>query len=247
MPTNNARSSLLRRAFALLMFTFLVLARSSATTAPSAPPAFADAVHVMNGCYISATVYLARFHAEFPAEEGMPLEVHPRNYEMAHTIALVTWEGSWWVRDEYFGVFALGCRASECRGTEELQKRASLVVEKYTRAQVKSGAVDANLVRRQLADAERPGEIDAAARLLADGGERFIVESGGKRIAFIFFRPSAGCIALYNPAIGTATARCASSARAALVVSSLAGRLGYKVDAVHADVSARAGTTAVHS
>ena len=75
------------------------------------PPVFADAAHVANGCYISAVAYLAKFSTAFPAERGEPAAfVLPSagGSNQPHTLAIVSWRGEWWARDEYFGVVPLG-------------------------------------------------------------------------------------------------------------------------------------------
>src|SRR5271170_721219 len=67
--------------------------------APVAPPHYTIDEHVFNGCHLSTIAFLARFHADFPAEHGEALIVLMRNaggVRKAHTVALISWRGSWW-------------------------------------------------------------------------------------------------------------------------------------------------------
>src|SRR5690349_17649388 len=78
-----------------LMLTSLPSLRANDSVAP-APPAFPDAQHVLNGCYISTLAYVTRFRAAFPSERAQPLTVELKQFHGRHTIAVMTWRGAWW-------------------------------------------------------------------------------------------------------------------------------------------------------
>ncbi len=83
-----------------------------------------------NGCYVSTIAFLARFQAEFPGERGVPLVMVRRNantVRWSHTIALVSWRGEWWGRDEYYGVFALDREVGAYPDPDQLADRAANV------------------------------------------------------------------------------------------------------------------------
>jgi hypothetical protein len=218
--------------FALLLFTLSGVASTQNT--PSAPPDFTDTAHVMNGCFISSTAYLAKFHAEFPGEQARTLTVTPRNYEMTHTIAVVSWTGRWWGRDEYFGVFALNAKVSDNYTEVQLQRKASGALETFSATAIREGTADAMVVRRQLTESRRSNEVATAAGLLPCATEEFSVESNGKQVRFLLFRPTPELIAVYTPVSGTATAHCALRTNSTGIIRNVAAQLGYKVDAVHA-------------
>lgn len=228
-----------------LMTLALVVALSlpslRADAAPALPPALRDAGHVLNGCYLSTTAYLARFSAEFPGERGAPVAIAPRGFGGMHTIALVTWRGEWFGRDEYFGVFALGRSVAAHPEASALSRRAELVLTKLAVAEVKAGRGDyAPSAPAALPAAERAELIRRAAGALPLASEVFWVKGHGEPLAFLFFRPAAGVIAVYDPIHGTATAETALD-DAAAIVGLVAAKLGYRVASVSADATYTAG------
>ncbi len=106
------------------------------------PPAFPDAGHVPNGCYLSTAAYLARFAAAFPAERATNVAIAPRGFGGLHTIALLTWRGEWWGRDEYFGVFRLGRAVAGNPDPVALARCAERLLAKHALNEVKAGRGD---------------------------------------------------------------------------------------------------------
>lgn len=198
----------------------------------SAPPTHPDSHHVLNGCYISATAYLARFRAEFPTERATTLAINPRGYAGKHTIAVVTWEGRWWGRDEYFGVFQLECSTATCPDPSALATRATKIFHSHTVAEVRAGRAEAApAFSGDLPAAERARLILLAARLLPCPSEVFWVSDHAEEAPFLFFRPTNGQVAVYDPASGTcrAATECENPAR---LVRQTATQLGYAVSEV---------------
>jgi hypothetical protein len=201
----------------------------------SSPPDFPDAVHLPQGCYISAVVYLERFRAEFPTEYGATLTIAPSVFAGPHTIALVTWKGKWWGRDEHCGIFDLHSAVAEDRSREQLRAAAECALNRFVSRHRKLGRLSASFdLPRGLSKANREEAVATAASLLPYASRIVWVRCGRQDIAFLFFQPAEGTIAVYDPASGTAHAECAATNFSA-VVATVATRLGYKVTAVRAD------------
>ena len=110
-------------------------------TAPSAPPSYPDDSHVFNGCHLSTIRYLARYLSQYPGERGEPLVINLRNADGAirtHTIALISWQGQSWGRDEYFGVFALRCPFEAQPNFKRLISRAESRLEQHAQMLVRA-------------------------------------------------------------------------------------------------------------
>lgn len=231
---------------AALAFLSVLAAATSTLAHPvpdSAPPAFADDAHVSNGCHISTLAYVARFAAEFPGERAEPLIVEMPNADGArrpHTLALVSWRGELWGRDEHFGVFPLKLSATANVKPERVATRAAAALERnaradarnpgYRRAPVAIGSVDSNKLRH---------EAELAARLLPVPATVYWVTTGGREYPLVFFRPDGRSIAVYDPHRGTCMAETASRDDAG-IVAAVAGRLGYRPTSVPAALSATA-------
>lgn len=225
----------------LALLVTLSLAGLRAETDSATPPMFADAGHVLNGCYLSATAYLARFSAEFPGERGAPVAISPKGFGGKHTIALVTWRGEWFGRDEYFGVFALGRSVAAHPTASALARRAEMVLSTFAVTEVRAGRAEyAPTAPAVLSAAERAELIRRAADALPLASEVFWVRGHGEPLAFLFFRPAAGVIAVYDPLHGTATSE-TTLTDGATVVGLVATNLGYPVAAVSADATFTAG------
>ena len=226
----------IRGAALAFMFTAALLSPAArATTAPATPPDFPDTTHVREGCYISSVAYLARFAAEFPGEFGAPCSVHPSIYPRRHTVALVTWAGEWWLRDEFAGVVRLNLPVASREITETVRRRAETRLDRRVRGL--SSADHARILSLGLhgnRTINPAHEVAQAARLLPYESTRYRVECRGRESPVLFFRPSPGWIALYDPQFGTATAE-TDSPRDAALVELIAERLGYKVTSVRPD------------
>jgi len=189
-------------------------------------------VHVANGCFISSFVYLARFRAAYPAERAETAAVVLPNAGGSfkpHTVAIVSWRGTWWVRDEFYGLADL--RSPSARPLD-----ASLVA---SRADSTYRARSARLVaagQRREPDRAPAGvdgsqwrleQIQAAQRLLPVASEIIWIHSRSEALPFLFFRTSnSGSFAVYDPAIGTAQA-VAEERDSYRIVAAVAERMGY--------------------
>ena len=240
----NLTASLARRLFRSALVTLVLLVAIAANLRADdavTPPAFRDAGHVPNGCYLSTTAFIARFAAEFPAERAVPVAMAPRGFGGLHTITLLTWRGNWWGRDEYFGVFALNRSVAGNPDPAALVLRAERLLTKLAVSEVKAGrgsyapAVPAKLPARELATLVR-----AAAAALPLANEVLWVHGGAEAIPCMFFRPAAGVVAVYHPLPGTATAE-TTLTESETIVGLVAAKFGYAVAAVRADTTFATG------
>ena len=208
------------------------------STTISAPPAYPDVAHVLNGCHLSTLRFLSRYLSKFPGERGEPLVVTMRNANgstQAHTIALISWHGESWCRDEYYGVFALGCRAEPKPDLGRLSARAERLLEKHAQMLVKSGQVAARTEPPAHLSADQTFvDVAKAAELIPFATRIFWVNCGGRELPMAFFRPSEKQIAVYDPVHGTSTADCACPDDAKVVLL-VAARLGYAANSVRAE------------
>lgn len=207
----------------------------STAAARTAPPAFADAVHVPNGCFISTLSYLAKFRAAYPEERGTNLTVVLRNFAGPHTIAVVTWRGQWWGRDEYSGVFKLRCAVAPADDIARLRTQATSTLEGIASRHLKSGRIAAAPVSLDgLHQGKRLAAVVAAADLLPRTSQIYWVRGHHGVVPFLFFQPAEGTVAVYDPASGTATGECALR-NITTVVTMVANELGYVPTAVWPD------------
>src|SRR5579871_5282625 len=133
------------RRLALAPLALLLLAASAPSAAArlvdagdplAGPPHFTLEDHVFNGCHLSTIAFLARFNTEYPQERGEAVILTLKNGDGAyrsHTVALVTWHGAWWCRDEYFGVIALGRKVDAGQDKARLTERLQAVLERRGR------------------------------------------------------------------------------------------------------------------
>lgn len=217
-----------------------VTARVVVPTSPtlSAPPAYPDTAHVLNGCHLSTLRFLSRYLAEFPAERGETVVVNMRNANgttQAHTVALISWQDQVWCRDEYYGVFSLGCPAEPQTNLARLSGRAERMLEEHAQWMVRTGQAAA---RREppahLSPDQTLLDVTTAARLIPFNTSIFWVHCGSRERPMAFFRPDGKRIAVYDPEHGTSTAECACPDDAKVVLL-VAARLGYAASSVRAD------------
>lgn len=239
-------------AFALLLAATLaapgalaVEFRPDASAADREPPAYPDRDHVTNGCHISTIAYLDRFLAEYPGEQGQPLVITLLNTDgirRPHTIALISWQGQWWCRDESFGAVALGCAVEAWPTGRRLSAKAETVLDKHAKMLVRTGmATPRPAPPADMSSEQRIGQVAAAARMIPFPTTIFWVKCGRSELPVAFFRPAARQIAVYDPMHGTCLAECASRDDAG-IVSLVASRFGYRVDAVYAELTSPRGT-----
>jgi hypothetical protein len=200
------------------------------------PPHYTLEDHVFNGCHLSTIAFLARFHAAHPEERGETIILTMKNEDGAfrsHTVALVSWHGAWWCRDEYFGVIALGRRVEARRESARLTERLQAVLEQRGR-EVMQGAASGQPPRvpSELSQAQELHEVVTATRIIPFPTRIYWIGTGAKAVPVAFFRPSASQIAVYEPLHGTCVADC-SLADDARVVALVAARLGFDARRVH--------------
>ncbi len=203
--------------------------------ANSAPPEYADAAHVSKGCYISTVAYLARFLTQHPTESGQPLTVTLKSFDGPHTIAVITWRGAWWGRDEYSGVFALRCRVEQGQTPDDLREPAARSLSAIAQRQLKRGRISAGPDTPggpSLAD--RRTAVTTAAKLLPCAAEVYWVTTPRERVPLLYFRPYQGRIAVYDPATGTATALCEPT-NVTEVLKMVATQLRYNVVGIRSE------------
>ncbi len=237
-----ARRLLPASAALVLAFPFGFTARADIVTrtapAPITPPRYTLEDHVYNGCHLSTLAFLARFEADFPNERGEALIISMRNaggVRKGHTVALVSWQGSWWCRDEYFGVLALGRKAEAHPDMARLTERLQTVLERRARGFMDmQGAEHLVEAPSELTAAERFHQAVVATRILPVPSRIFWVGKGRSAIPVVFFRTGASEIGLYDPLHGTCVATCALQDDSQ-VVALAAARLGYDAREVHAD------------
>lgn len=237
-------ASPLRLALAILVLSFVASSAARAAVV-TPPPHYPDATHVYNGCHLSSLAYLAKFNAEFPAEQGRPLVVQLLNADgctRSHTLTLLTWQGDWWIRDEYYGVFPLNCTVKAVSDLSQLQALAERVYARHV-AEIsrRSDAPRPPEVPSRLSVDQRLHDVKLAAGKIPMAHTIYWVRDGKREVPLVFFRPAPGQIAVYDPAFGTGVAKC-SQPDDAKVVAAVASRMGYRADVVRADLNLTNGT-----
>lgn len=209
------------------------------------PPAFADAHHVLQGCYLSTLAYLARFRAAFPAERAAPLTVELKKFHGRHTIAVVSWRGCWWGRDEFFGIFALDRRVAKEPDVTRLVHRAEKVLDEHAAHVVSSSRGEwAPPPPRQLPAAERARLVRLAAELLPIPSELFWLGGAREEIPLLLFRPAPRVVCIYDPLTGTAQAE-TDATHGPSIARAFAAQLGYAGVTVRTDLTHRLRQPAV--
>lgn len=212
---------------------------SNPSASLSTPPAYPDSAHVLNGCHLSSIRFLNRYLAEFPGERGETLVVAMRNADgstQAHTIALISWQGQSWCRDEYYGTFSLDCAAETQPNLDRLSARAERKLEKHAQMMVRTGQAAARSEPPAHLSAEQDlQDVTTAARIIPYATKIFWVRSGNRELPMAFFRPDGKRIAVYDPVHGTSTAECASTDDAKIVLL-VASRLGYRAESVRPEL-----------
>lgn len=202
------------------------------------PPVFPDVVHVANGCYISAVVYAARYRAAYPGEQAEVAAIPMTNaggLVKPHTLAIMSWRGGWWARDEYYGVIDLREPSVRPWNPAAVRRRAE-ASSRRRYARLLAGGAPA-----RTADAPPSGrpetewrldQVEAARRLLPVPSELHWLRTGSTAVPLLYFRPrpNSPAFAVYDPASGTASAEAAVRDSAQLVAA-VARRLGYAPEA----------------
>jgi hypothetical protein len=196
------------------------------------PPLFPDVAHVANGCYVSAVVYLAKFAGAFPLERGEPAAFVLPNADgeqRSHTLAVISWQGEWWARDEYFGVVALDLPSDRSWDPALAQRRIDAGFRRQAqRLNTRSGRPHREVAPspRSLTPEWRLAEIMVAQRLLPFPSEIYWLCGGRSAVPFLYFRRNQAGFGVYDPAIGTGAAT-STLLDGAILVAAVAQRLGY--------------------
>jgi hypothetical protein len=213
----------------------------------SAPPAYPDRSHTPNDCHLSTLTFLARFQAEFPQERGDAVVVAMHNeagVRWNHTVALISWHGQTWCRDEYLGVFALDFSFEHRPAAGRLATAVQSALDRQARQVLRQ--TGSNLLvapPETLSDRERADDVTAAAHAVPFAVTIFWIQSGKQQVPVAFFRPNSRQIAVYEPLHGTCLAECASRDDAK-IVALVATKLGYRADNVRADLPTQSALVA---
>jgi len=215
-------------------------ATASAPEGSVTPPSYPDSAHVLNGCRLSTLRFLARFLSEFPHEHGEPLAITMRNADgsrSGHTLALFSWQGQAWCRDEYYGVFTLDCPFEAQPNLNRLVARAEKRLEKHAQMLIRTAQATARPEPpAHLSAEENLRDVTTAARIIPYATTIFWLRCDNREIPVAFFRPAGQEIAVYDPVHGTSSAEC-SCRDDAKVVSAVAAQLGYRVNGVRPDLA----------
>lgn len=222
-----------------------VFALAHPASAAVNPPSYPDRAHVSNGCHLSTITYLARLKEQYPAESGEPLVIQVVNYDgsvTSHTIALLTWEGQMWCRDEYFGVFRLGCKVDARPSHDRLVAKAETMLKQHEQKMMREGGVTPCPVPPSKMSAEqRTMEVRAMTQFIPFSTTVYWVHSGKCEVPLAFFRPAPGQVAVYDPQHGTCLGEC-SVKDDAKIVAAVAAKLGYQAAGLRADATNTRGT-----
>ncbi len=197
------------------------------------PPNFPDMIHVANGCYVSSFVYLSRFHAAYPAERAETAAIVLPNADGSfkpHTVAIVSWHGKWWARDEFYGLADLRSSSSRPWDVASVTRRVDAINRERYAQQTAAGhrrQPDRAPAEKTEAIRWRIEHIQRARQLLPVPSEIVWLRSGDQTLPMLFFRTSeGGRFAVYDPSIGTAQAL-GDVSDVGRLVAAVAERMGY--------------------
>jgi hypothetical protein len=159
-----------------------------------------------------------------------------------HTMALISWRGQAWCRDEFFGVFALGCRYEAQQNPDRLAALAERSYNSQARKVIRvSGTPSRPGPAEDLTPEQRLRDVSLATQIIPYPSTIYWVRSGREEFPLAFFRPSNRQIAVYDPLNGTSLAECSVSDDAR-VVSAVAAKLGYRSGGVRRDFNTLSAT-----
>ena len=117
-----------------------------------------------------------------------------------HTIALLSWQGQWWCRDEYFGVFTLDRPVEAKPDMKQLVLRAETMLEKHVKTVMRTAvAASRSAPPTSMSSEQRLREVAVVARTVPFSTTIFWVKCGSRELPVAFFRPTAQQIAVYDP------------------------------------------------
>jgi hypothetical protein len=196
------------------------------------PPDYPDQYHVTNGCYISTHGYIAKFKTAFPEERAEPITILPRRggIRKPHTVALISWRGRWWLRDEYFGITSVRLPVTPAITPERIADRVAGICgqDSMTRVEKNSGS---STIAPEFSLEQRLSDVLGAAAVIRGEAEVYLVHSGATRIPMLYFPLRPGVVAVYDPHYGTALAT-SNTTDGLKVVPLVAQTLGYLVTSI---------------
>ncbi len=216
---------------AIALTEIFLLPSVTGEDALSGPPCYPDSVHVLNGCHLSTIRYLAQFKSEYPSERGDVLVISTSDADRNHAVALITWHGQLWCRDEYFGVFSLDSLEPRPNSEVLVDRIENILRERAAQSGHKGGGPNTHLARGSISKDQRLVEVVRAKQIVPFCTTLFWIRSKNQEIPMLFFRPASQRIAVYDPLHGTciASCECHDDSR---IVSYVAVKFGYSVDGV---------------
>jgi hypothetical protein len=161
-------------------------------------PEIKDEFHVNNGCYLSASRFLARFLLANPGAEGSIQTVIIPGGDK-HSIAVLKNEGKTWGRDEFIGVFNIH---------DDTQRAFDSALKRWFRKATEMEISLQTHERTPQSFDDRMAEVERAKALLPESqaSEIMIIPTTRGQIAVLVWNPEPGRGAVYEPSFGTATA-----------------------------------------
>lgn len=203
LPYQTGSASLLRlRRSQFLSLLVLWMAQAGASAAadwPDAPPWWPDQIYAANGCYLSASAYVARLASTYPAADATTYTVEIPSCRK-HTIAVVTWNGVKYGRDQYIGVFKIGDSDPQTSFVATLRrwwqaKRTHRYPEK-----------------RPSSIAERHAEVLLARQIMSFAKTELVpVITPTGAVTILTWQTTTGELAIYEPMLGTAVGSTSAS------------------------------------
>jgi len=178
-------------------------------------------------------LYLRRFEAENPGERGIPLVVDNYTGVTRHTVAMVTWQGEWWCRDERLGVFALGLKVVDGGFPQGAERKVGRELSRRARQHYRGTDLTRLADEARNPTAERRAIDVVAAAGMVEGSTICWVAEGKREVPVLFFRPAPSRIGVYDPAYGSAVAD-TSASNVEQIVLAVTKRLGYAAQGVRA-------------
>jgi len=182
-------------------------------------PEIKDELHVNNGCYLSASRFLAKFLAANPRAQGTVQTVILPGGEK-HSIAVLKDEGKTWGRDEFIGVFPIH---------NDAQRSYDSALRRWFREATHKEIASSTGERTPHSFDDRLAEVKRAKALLPEtqASEIMIIPTTRGEIAVLVWNPEPGRGAVYEPSFGTATADTTLTGKA-LARAALA-RVGFEL------------------
>lgn len=202
-------AALLRPRRSQFLFTLLLwVARTTAhaeSDNASSPPWWPDQIYVANGCFLSASAYLARLKSDHPEVEAMTYTVEIPSCRQ-HTIVVLDWNGVKYGRDQYLGVFRIGDTDPQTAFVSTL-RRWWQVTKRHPYPERKPGSLK-----------ERREEVLLAKRIMSFTKTDLVtVTTRAGTVSVLTWETPTGELAIYEPMLGTAVGTTTGSVSEAAV------------------------------